>query len=347
MQRHIFDGATRVSQKTVEGQPVLRWTPPTIAKGGNLVQAEPREESVLRQTVSQAAGRAQDSQEPLSPEEQIAQARTHEEAHEQGLLLGRQEGLRKGLEEGRQQGHEDGYKEGLAKGLEEGRLKGYKEGQQQADVELRQKLRTLNDLMTNLTHALNEEDYQLEQSLLKLVREVAHHVVQRELMIDSSHIIQIVRQALATLPPSRDNVRILVNPADLPLVQQSAEEGGENWRVIGNQHIARGGCRVETDQSAVDFTTSERFSQVIEQIANRQFDEDDVDVLLPPGETFEEAPQPVVKPSRLKSGATPRPGLIDEAAALATGGKSVIQEDTQDDSQSEQNPDVDPSTERA
>jgi flagellar assembly protein FliH len=322
MQRHVFDGSTRVSQKNLEELPVARWMPPTIGAGGKLIQAEPRADSPLRQAVGQSPAPTDEGTADASPQSARAAVgdsiQAYDQAREEGLLAGRQEGLAKGLEEGRRQGHERGLQKGLEEGRQLGSEQGYQAGLQKADAELRQALGNLNSMMTQLSHAINEQDYQLEKALLDLSREIARHVVQRELLIDSSHIMKIVKQALATLPPSRDNVRILINPADQSLVQQAADEGGENWRVVANQHIARGGCRVETDQSAVDFTTSERFSQVIEQIVQRQFADDDAQA----EDAFEVAPEPVVKAPRETRAAASKRSLADEAAALA-GDESV------------------------
>ncbi len=321
IQRHPFDGATRVSATTLDTQPVLRWIPPTIGKGGNLVHAEPREESVLRQTVAQVVPRA-GADKTAAPVSAVDAARQFDQAREEGLLLGRQEGLQKGLEEGRKLGFEQGREQGLGEGREQGQKEGYQAAWKKAETDIRQQMQTMAALVTHLTHALNEQDYQLEQALMNLAREIARHVVQRELMIDSSHIVAIVRQALATLPPSRDNVRILVNPDDLPLVEQSVADSGESWRVVGSRQIERGGCRVETEQSAVDFTTSERFKQVLALIVQRQFDDGDpLSLRTPDGEAFEPAPEPVVRASAGQHSATTparsRPSLADEAEALS------------------------------
>lgn len=342
MERHVFDGTTRVSLKSLEDLPIARWVPPTIGAGGKLIQAEPREESPLRQAVGQTAGRSEDtgasSEQKSAPASVVDGIQSYDQAREEGLLSGREEGLEKGLEEGRRQGHERGLQQGLEEGRQQGSAKGYNEGLQKADAEVRQTLKTLNGMMTQLSHAINEQDYQLEKALLDLSREIARNVVQRELLIDSSHIMTIVKQALATLPPSRDNVRILVNPADQALVQQSADEGGENWRVVANQHIERGGCRVETDQSAVDFTTSERFAQVIEQIVQRQFADHDSDLDGPAEEPFEEAPEPVVKAPRESKPAKAKRSLADEAAALAGENVEPAQDTSHDQRQSQGNP---------
>lgn len=324
--RHLFDGQSRVSVKELETQPVLRWIPPTIGKGGNLVYAEPREESVLRQTVAQVVPRAGVAGEKSAATESVPAvdaARSFDQARDEGLLLGRQEGVQKGLEEGRRLGLEQGREQGLLEGREQGQKEGYAAAYKKAEADIRQLQQTLKSVMTHLTHAMNEQDYQLEHALLNLSKEIAKHVIQRELKIDSSHIISIVRQALATLPPSRDNVRILVNPDDLPFVEQAIDDSGESWRVVGSKQIERGGCRVESDQSVVDFTTGERFKQVLEQIVNRQFDgeSDHKNASLPAGEDFESAPEPLVKTIKKSDPAMvpakTRLSFADEAAAFS------------------------------
>ena len=319
MQRHLFDGVNRVSQKSVESQRVLRWTPPTIGRAGNLIQAEPREESQLRQAVSQNTGVGGSAAEPSTDIAGTDFAQSYDEGYEQGLILGRKEGLQKGLQEGREQGYKLGFEEGHGEGFVLGQSAGHEEGLQQADQEVRQQLNVLNSMMTHLSHAINDHDYQLEKALLALVGEVARNVIQRELQTDSSHIMKIVRQAINTLPPSRDNIRILVNTADRDLVLRAAEEGGENWRVIASSQVERGGCRVETDHSAVDFTTTERFNQAIEQIVSKQFlsDEDSRNQSVPAGEVLEEAPEPVVKPATRDKSAPAKRSLAEEAEALA------------------------------
>lgn len=330
MQRHVFDGVNRVSQKTVEAQRVMRWLPPAMDKGGKLIHAEPREDSQLRQAVAMSGGVAAATAAPA----EAARFSTSDsggswdDAFEQGLLAGRQEGLQKGLAEGRAQGEKLGHEQGYAEGMTKGQADGYQAGLQKASHEVRQQLNTLNSIMTHLTHALNEQDYELEKALLGIVREVARQVIQRELHIDSRHVMQIVQQALNTLPPTRDNVRILVNPADKDLVMRAAEAGGENWRVIAHPQVERGGCRVETDHSAVDFTVTERFNQAIQQIVDKQFlEEDDPRQQgIPPGESRQPAPEPIVKPAVAAS--KKRLSLAEQAQALAAGELPELDDET-------------------
>ena len=272
MERHPFDGLGRVTSADLAAVSVHAWLPPSIDKAGHLVQAAPREE---RRSVASR-----------TPEEQV------DAGYEEGLTKGRIEGL------------SEGKKEGLAQGLAEGIEKGMQQGLHNAQKQVDEKLSAVDELMTHLSHALNEQDYLLEQALLNVVTEVSRTVVGRELQIDSKHILQVVRQALAALPPSRDNVRIFVNPADVSVLNEAKERGGESWRALPDETISKGGCRVETEQSLVDFTVERRFSAMIEQLLSKQL-QGTAELQM------EKAPEPVVKPR------TPKIEAVEEEPAQA------------------------------
>jgi|SRR5690554_2799920 len=317
MQRHVFDGKNRIGRDILDPADVMPWTPPRIGQEGTLVQAEPRPAVPPKSAALPGGAAVAGSAQPVA---------TNSEGYDEAVLIGRQEGFARGLEEGRRQGRAEGHPEGVRQGHEEGLAAGHAEGLQRGSDELARQLQTLASLLTHLTHALNEQDYRLEQALFNLVREIARQVIGRELKTDSAHIMQIVQQALQALPATRDNIRILVNPDDQALIARAAEEDEEAWRVIASPDISPGGCRVETDHSAVDFTVEQRFSQVIEQIcANRlaaataaespaatQVDQTPV----PPGEQFQQAPEPVAKPLQPEPAAERRTTLADQAEAL-------------------------------
>lgn len=304
MQRHIFDAVSRVSQKQLESLPVRTWVPPTIEKGGKLVQAVPREASQFEQFVTQSSGEpagdaatTTEKQQGVSTDNSVSPER-YDAGYEQGLLLGRKEGLGKGMEEGRKAGYEEGYQQGLQSGQSEGLALGEQQSQDRINEAVQGQLQTLNALMTHLTHAMNEQDYQLEQALLQLVKTVSREVVGRDLSLDSGHIMQIIKQALGALPATREHVRIFVSQQDADLVMKAAEQGGENWRVIASNTIEPGGCRVETDHSLVDFTVGERFQQAISHVIDGRAAHvtNPASLNIPQGESWEEAPEPVVKP---------------------------------------------------
>lgn len=285
MERHLFDSNGRVSAESVEALPVKRWLPPAIDGKGRLVPVAPKEEP--RRQPDPAAGEDEQDSEVAAPvaevsEEELEAAKSQaaQAGHAEGFAAGKQEGLTRGHEEGQQQGREQGLQEGRAAAAEE--LKG--------------ELARLNRLATSLSHSLNEQDYQLEQALLKLVQEVSRQVIRREMQLDNSSLMPVIREALDTLPPTRDNLRIIVNPDDMPLLEQAIDEGGENWHAVARKDVSQGGCRIETNQSVVDFTTDYRFRQVMEQVISRQLSEP-LDGSEAVEEPMEEAPEPLVKPT--------------------------------------------------
>ena len=262
MERHPFDGSTRITGRDLDPASVHAWLPPLIDKAGHLVQALPRDER---------------RGPPPAP-------KTHAEKVDEGYQEGFQKGRLEGIAEGRREGMEQGQREGHEKGLQQGLAKGQRE--------FDQRLERLDELMKHLAHAINEQDYTLEQALLNLVIAVARPVIARELSLDSRHILNVVRQALAALPPSRDNVRIFVHPGDVVLLNEAKERSGEAWRVLADEQLAKGGCRIETEQSLVDFTVERRFALMVEQLLDKQL----LGVSEP--EAFEAAPEPLVKRRR-------------------------------------------------
>lgn len=270
MERHPFDGVGRVTSADLEAANVHAWLPPLIDKGGHLVHAQPREE-----------------RRPNAPR-----------THEQQLAAGFEEGMAKGRLEGIAEGRREGLQQGQQEGLEKGMQQGLQQAQRQVDA----KMAAVDEVMKSLTHAMNEQDYMLEQALLNVIIAVSRTVVGRELEISTRHILNVVREALASLPPSRDNVRIYVNPADVALLKEAQERAGEAWRALPDDSVAKGGCRVETEQSLVDYTVERRFAAMVEQLLTKELSGGDEDV-------FEPAPEALVKP------VTPKPAPVEPAVA--------------------------------
>jgi flagellar assembly protein FliH len=276
VERHPFDGSTRITGKDLDAASVHAWLPPLIDKAGHLVQALPRDER---------------RGPPPAP-------KTHAEKVAEGYQEGFQKGRIEGIAEGRREGMEQGQREGHEKGLQQGQAKGQRE--------FDERFARLDELMKHVAHAINEQDYTLEQALLNLVIAVARPVIGRELTLDSRHILGVVRQALAALPPSRDNVRIFVNPADVAMLNEAKERTGDAWRVLPDEQLAKGGCRIETEQSLVDYTVERRFALMVEQLLDKQLLESGVP------EAFEVAPEPLVKRR------TPEPESLTPAPSIET-----------------------------
>jgi flagellar assembly protein FliH len=253
MEQHPFDLGRRLAAGKISDLALELWQPPAIEDGEHLVYAKAKPSAKL-------------PEEPDLGE------------------IARREGYDTGLKKGRE--------EGFAKGQEEGLIAGKNEAVAQAAKEMQPKLRELNQLLTTLTHSLNEEDYSLEKTLFELVKIIAVSVIRKELELDPGSLMKVVKETISALPHSRDNIKIMLNPADKEFADAAISEGGENWRVIGDGEIARGGCKIVTDQSEADASIEHRIEAVLNQLYEQKA------IGPKPGEAeFEEAPEPAVSPN--------------------------------------------------
>lgn len=168
----------------------------------------------------------------------------------------------------------DGFAQGHASGFEKGKTEGYEAGRQQGLKEMRAQLTAeqlrFQGIANALLDPLHAQDSDIENMLMDAICTLAQSVVQRELLTDSSHILELVKSAVDALPVGSKNIRIALNPDDLAVVEAYAEEQQLGWTFIGSTQLQPGGCRVETPESRVDFSVSTRLKAVLEQFLTGQ-----------------------------------------------------------------------------
>lgn len=257
MEQHPFDLNRRLSSAKLADLEVELWQPPAIGGGEHLVYAKAKPAPKL-------------PEEPDTGE------------------IARREGYEIGLKKGKEEGFSEGKQEGL--------LAGKAEAVALANQEMKPKLVELNQLLTALSHSLNEEDYNLEKTLFDLVKVIAISVIRKELELDPRSLMRVIKETISALPHSKDNIKIIMHPADKAFAESAIAQGGENWRVVADEEMTRGGCKITTDQSEVDATIEQRIEAVLDQIYQQQA------ISPKPGEPgYEEAPEPAVKPIQHES----------------------------------------------
>lgn len=165
---------------------------------------------------------------------------------------------------------QDAYNEGFTTGEKDGFHAGQLKARQEADAALAAKLAALERLMSQLFEPIAEQDQQLEVALVNLVSHMTRQVIQRELSSDSSQIRQVLREALKLLPMGAGNVRIHLNPQDFEMAKALREWHEESWRILEDETLLPGGCRVESEHSRIDASIETRLSQALEQLFEQQ-----------------------------------------------------------------------------
>lgn len=160
------------------------------------------------------------------------------------------------LENIHQQAHEEGYNAGYAEGLATGR----KLGQAQAEEELRR----LGALLASVEGAIGQLEQDTAEALLGLALKIAEQILRQALRAKPELLLTIVQGVMEGVPQHAPHPHLHLHPDDAALVR--AQMGGElnqgGWRIIEDQRIARGGCRIETAISEVDATLAHRWQRL-------------------------------------------------------------------------------------
>lgn len=164
---------------------------------------------------------------------------------------------------------QEAYNEGFAAGEKDGFRSSTLKVRQEAEAALGAKLGSLERLMRSLFDPIAEQDAQLEKSMVGLVEHITRQVIQRELVLDSSHIESVMREALKLLPLGVGNVRLYINPQDFEQVKALRERHEETWRIVEDASLQPGGCRVETEHSRIDATVETRISQIMAKLLDQ------------------------------------------------------------------------------
>ncbi|MES1196097.1 MAG: FliH/SctL family protein, partial [Steroidobacter sp.] len=126
-----------------------------------------------------------------------------------------------------------------------------------------------------LAKPLQQLDKDVETQLVSLAFTIAKHVVRRELRIDPSQVIAIVRDTVNLLPLAQRNVRVHLHPEDARLLRERlAEPHSERaWTIVEDPVMARGGCRVSTDTSQIDARLETRLAAIFSHLMGEERDD--------------------------------------------------------------------------
>ncbi|MDH3533254.1 MAG: flagellar assembly protein FliH [Gammaproteobacteria bacterium] len=169
------------------------------------------------------------------------------------LTAGRLEALQK-------EAYDEAWQKGLAEGLAAG------------EEASRARAARFDQLLQALSRPFDTLDASVEKQLVELAMSVVRQLFRREIRIEPTHVIGVVREAIQLLPGASRNVSVHLHPEDAHLVRKSlsSAEGELAWAIVEDPLITRGGCKVTTENSQIDATAEARLQAVISAIAGDQ-----------------------------------------------------------------------------
>ena len=164
------------------------------------------------------------------------------------------------VEQIHQQAHQEGYDAGFA----EGHAAGYRQGQQLAGSEIAQ----IQALIGSVQAASQQFSNVLAEDLLNLALGLTQQMLRQALKTRPELLLAVVRSAMESLPQHSQHPHIHMHPQDAALLrshmQHEITSGG--WKIIEDQRITPGGCRIETVAAEVDATLQTRWRQLAQAL---------------------------------------------------------------------------------
>ena len=164
------------------------------------------------------------------------------------------------IEQIQQQAHQEGYQEGMQQGREDG----YRAGRELAQQEAQR----LHELLIQVNESLQGLDRDMAQQLLALSLDIAKQMLRQALEVRPELLLPVVQEAINSLPQANQHPQLMLHPQDAALVRSCLETelAHGHWRVIEDDQITPGGCRLETAQSELDATMENRWQRVLESL---------------------------------------------------------------------------------
>ena len=178
-----------------------------------------------------------------------------------GFRQGQRDGYEAGIEQGRGEGAEAGHAEGLARGLAEGRAQALANLEQDAKP-VDAMLKALKKLRTELRSAQRKE-------VVDLVGKIARQVIRAELALQPVQLLALVDEALAAMPPSREEVEVFLNPEELKRITELDPKRAKKWTLLADPSLEPGECRVRSGDHEVDAGCQGRLAACMEQVSDQ------------------------------------------------------------------------------
>jgi len=168
------------------------------------------------------------------------------------------------LEAIREAARQEGFAQGHEEGVAAGHASGYQDGLDQGRLEAAAELTHLQELATTFGQAVTEADEAIAHDVLELSLHLAKNMVRTAFTVRPDYIIPVVREAIDYLPTLQQPALLMLHPEDALLVREHIGEtlDKSGWRIVEDDAIARGGCRVDTASNQIDAQIASRWQRL-------------------------------------------------------------------------------------
>lgn len=173
-------------------------------------------------------------------------------------------------EEASEKAHKQGYADGLEQGRAEGEARAHAEHEARLAADLDTLLAPVRELGESFRQAVDTLNDKVSYELVALALEAGHQLAGRALELKPEHILDDIEALMADNPNIGGTPTLIVNIEDHALIQAqlSPTLDAAGWALSPDRALARGDCRVESDERAIDATGADRWRRLLHSVGH-------------------------------------------------------------------------------
>ncbi len=175
---------------------------------------------------------------------------------------GFEQGQRDGYDAGIERGREDGFGAGHADGLQRGR----EQARAEAQAAFEQQSKPVDAILKGLKKLRSDFRSAQRKEVVDLVAKVARQVIRAELALQPSQMLTLVDETLASMPPTREEIDVYLNPEELKRIVELDPKRAKRWNLMADARLDAGECRIRAGDEEVDAGCHQRLAAVMEQV---------------------------------------------------------------------------------
>lgn len=175
-------------------------------------------------------------------------------------------------QEAREEAWKTAYDAGYQAGYESGEREAKSHEASLLTAHLTEKLEPIELLVTHFAKALSDYQDTRTQAVTELALETGRQLAGHALTLSPEYIVDDVQAMLNEEGHGAESLRVYLCPDDLALVQERLHGMFEQaqWQLRGDSALARGDCRLETDQHTRISTRHDRWQRLMHAVNHKE-----------------------------------------------------------------------------
>lgn len=149
----------------------------------------------------------------------------------------------------------------------EGFKSGYESGLEQASKEISERIKVADNFLLALSRPFSDQNHQLVEHIAAIAGKIAKSLVRRELRSEPETIMALVRDTVAALNTTEQDIAIHLHPINAQIIRDmiNSDTQEKAWTIIDDPLVSHSDCKVTCQDSLIDADLQTRIDLMITQ----------------------------------------------------------------------------------